>query len=216
MYDITSVIKAAELPKVPKNPLNTVNNLFVLSNEYLNSFSNPSSFIFGRTCFNIDFPSLKTDVDGIAINEIDKCLCINRMDIINGEPYLQCECKLLETAIMKSNIDYVYLHINLPELDLNKFEFFTISRVDVCPKTVGGISNIYDIVYLSDYIFKTIYKIYIYIVSGFNIETIYKNTFMMSIKSSSKEKGYYKIKSIYDKNYIKLLLILKIFFIKTI
>jgi hypothetical protein len=114
---------------------------------------------------------------------------------------------ILEENIKELAIDLVY------SKDDN---YFVNHRCSVYPKKISSIPEIYDTLYITDYLLKFIYKIFVeMLILNYSTEKIYKQNYVLGFTEASDLKGYYKLSSIYGREgFAKLLNTIKLFILK--
>ncbi len=148
-----------------------------------------------------DFPTLKTDYDGIFTGETDEYDIFNRFTIVDGNyqyelenPDVEIERFIMENKIKQMRID---LRQHLKGLFGNHQSF-------VYPESIYSNSAVYDTLYLTDYLLKHMYRILMaIIINDADEECIKQETYMISLREID---GSYKVSSVeYQYGFLRLI-----------
>jgi hypothetical protein len=212
MQDSTKAEKVAKLIFEQKDPNEIVRLLlayetYVPKEEYLRIFRLNSIY---------SFPSLLVDKNGLFTAQtklygtfddfmIDKNTC---QAIIKGGAVLDEE---IEKAILSNHIREVVIDLLLDKDDTH----FVNHKCSVYPSNISLMPEIYDTLYLSDYLLKFIYKIFVEMsILGYTNEQIYHQNFIIGY-TESEIQGFFKISSIRGRpGFSKLLNVIKLFILK--
>ena len=168
------------------------NYLCIPKDDYMRLFKVKASY---------DFPTLKTDEDGIFTGETDEYDIFNKFQLIDSS--YQYELKnpdiVAEKFIIKNKIKQMRI-----DLRNNIKGDFSNHKCFVYPEIIASNSAIYDTLYLTDYLLKHIYRILMaMIINGVDEEYIKQETYLISMKEIE---GKYKVINI-EYNYAFLRLI---------
>lgn len=158
------------------------NYLCIPKDDYMRLFNVKSLY---------DFPTLKTDEDGIFTGEIDEYDIFDKFKLIDSSyqyelknPDIEIERFIIENKIKQMRID---LRQNLKGAFINHKSY-------VYPIIVASNSAVYDTLYLTDYLLKHIYRILMaIIINGADEELIKQETYMISMREIE---GTYKVLNI--------------------
>ena len=158
------------------------NYLCIPKDDYMRLFNVKVSY---------DFPTLKTDDEGIFTGEIDEYDLFDTFKLIDGSyqyelinPDIEIERFIIENKIKQMRID---LRQHLKGTFSNHLSY-------VYPIIVASNSAVYDTLYLTDYLLKHIYRILMaIIINGADEEYIKQETYMISMKEIE---GTYKVLNI--------------------
>jgi hypothetical protein len=168
------------------------NYLCIPKNDYMRLFKVKASY---------DFPTLKTDEDGIFTGEIDEYDIFNTFKLNNGS--YQYELKNPDTEIEQFIIGN---KIKQLRIDLRQHLKGTFSNHQsyVYPIIVASNSAVYDTLYLTDYFLKHIYRILMaIIINGADEELIKQETYMISMREIE---GKYKVSNVeYNYGFLRLI-----------
>lgn len=148
-----------------------------------------------------DFPSLKTDDDGIFTGEIDEYDIFNTFKLIDGSyqyelknPDIEIERFIIENKIKQMRID----------LRQNLKGTFSNHKSYVYPLSIASNSAVYDTLYFTDYLLKHIYRILMaIIINGADEELIKQKTYMISMREIE---GKYKVSNVeYNYGFMRLI-----------
>jgi len=138
-----------------------------------------------------DFPSLKTDDDGIFTGETDTYDKFDNFKLADGNyqyelenPDIEIERFIIGNKIKQMRID----------LRINQKGTFSNHHSYVYPMSIASNSAVYDTLYLTDYLLKHIYRILMaIIINGADEECIKQETYMISMREIE---GTYKVSNI--------------------
>jgi len=158
------------------------NYLSIPKDDYMRLFDVKASY---------DFPTLKTDDDGIFTGEIDEYDLFDKFKLIDSSyhhtlenPDLEIERFIIGNKIKQMRID----------LRQNLKGTFSNHRSFIYPPLIGNNSAVYDTLYLTDYLLKHIYRILMaIIINGADEECIKQETYMISMREIE---GTYKVLNI--------------------
>lgn len=167
------------------------NELGILKDTYIKLFEVKATY---------DFPTLKTDYDGIFTGESDDYDIFNKFKIFNSVDYesgvpisYKYELKNpdieIEEFIIKNKIKQIRI-----DLRQHKKDIFSNHNCYVYPKIIASNSAVYDTLYLTDYLLKHIYRILMaIIIHATDVEYIKQQTFMISMREIE---GKYKVSNV--------------------
>lgn len=147
-----------------------------------------------KKLFNVkasyDFPTLKTDDDGIFTCEIDEYDIFDKFQLTDKGQFSHLESKSpdleIERFIIGNKIKQIRIH-----LVQNLKGEYSNHDCYVYPKIIATNSAVYDTLYLTDYLLKHIYRILMCIlVYGSDPEFIARETYMISMREIG---GEYKV-----------------------
>jgi hypothetical protein len=148
-----------------------------------------------------DFPSLKTDDEGIFTGEIDEYDLFDTFKLNNGS--YQYELKNPDTEIEQFIIGN---NIKQMRIDLRRYldGIFGNHQSYVYPELIASNSAVYDTLYLTDYLLKHIYRILMaIIINGTDEELIKQETYMISMREIE---GKYKVSNVkYNYGFLRLI-----------
>ncbi len=148
-----------------------------------------------------DFPSLKTDDEGIFTGEIDEYDLFDTFKLNNG--IYQYELKNPDTEIEQFIIGN---KIKQMRIDLRRYlnGIFGNHQSYVYPELIASNSAVYDTLYLTDYLLKHIYRILMaIIINGTDEELIKQETYMISMREIE---GKYKVSNVkYNYGFLRLI-----------
>jgi len=148
-----------------------------------------------------DFPSLKTDDEGIFTGEIDEYDLFDTFKLNNGS--YQYELKNPDTEIEQFIIGN---KIKQMRIDLRRYlnGIFGNHQSYVYPELIASNSAVYDTLYLTDYLLKHIYRILMaIIINGTDEELIKQETYMISMREIE---GKYKVSNVkYNYGFLRLI-----------
>jgi len=138
-----------------------------------------------------DFPTLKTDDDGIFTGEIDEYDIFDKFKLIDSSyqyelknPDIEIERFIIENKIKQMRID---LRQNLKGI-------FSNHKSYVYPLSIASNSAVYDTLYLTDHLLKYSYRVLMaIIINGADEEYIKQETYMISMREIE---GTYKVLNI--------------------
>jgi hypothetical protein len=148
-----------------------------------------------------DFPSLKTDDEGIFTGETDEYDIFNKFKLNNGsyEYELKNPDIVAEKFIIKNKIKQM-------RIDLRRYlnGIFGNHQSYVYPELIASNSAVYDTLYLTDYLLKHIYRILMaIIINGTDEELIKQETYMISMREIE---GKYKVSNVkYNYGFLRLI-----------
>ena len=148
-----------------------------------------------------DFPSLKTDDDGIFTGEIDEYDTFNTFKLVYGS--YQYELKNPDSEIEQFIIGN---KIKQMRIDLRRSlnGVFGNHQSYVYPESIARNSAVYDTLYLTDYLLKHVYRILMaIIINGADEELIKQETYMISMREID---GKYKVSNVlYNYGFLRLI-----------
>lgn len=158
------------------------NQLAISKDDYMRLFEVKSSY---------DFPTLKTDDDGIFTGEIDEYDIFNTFKLVDNNyqydlknPDIEIEQFIMGNKIKQMRID---LRQHLQGVFSNHQSY-------VYPETISKNPAVYDTLYLTDYLLKHIYRILMaMIINDANDDCIKQETFMISLREID---GKYKVSNV--------------------
>lgn len=138
-----------------------------------------------------DFPTLKTDDDGIFTGDADEYDIFDKFKLNNGNyqyelknPDIEIERFIIGNKIKQMRID---LRQNLKEI-------FNNHKSYVYPIIIASNSAVYDTLYLTDHLLKYVYRMLMaIIINGADEEYIKQETYMISMREIE---GTYKVSNI--------------------
>jgi len=173
--------------------------LDILENQLITKENYIKLFQLDKLPYN--FPSLKTDEDGIFTGEIDEYDLFDTFKLNNGS--YQYELKNPDTEIEQFIIGN---KIKQLRIDLRQHLKGTFSNhlSYVYPIIVASNSAVYDTLYLTDYLLKHIYRILMaIIINGADEELIKQETYMISMREIE---GTYKVSNVeYNYGFLRLI-----------
>jgi len=138
-----------------------------------------------------NFPSLKTDDEGIFTGETDEYDIFNTFKLVDGS--YQYELKNPDTEIERFIIDNKIKQMRI-DLRQNLKGTFSNHQSYVYPVIIASNSAVYDTLYLTDYLLKHIYRILMaIIINGADEELIKQETYMISMREIE---GTYKVSNV--------------------
>jgi len=148
-----------------------------------------------------NFPSLKTDEDGIFTGEIDEYDLFDTFKLNNGS--YQYELKNPDTEIEQFIIGNKIKQLRI-DLRQHLKGSFSNHQSYVYPIIVASNSAVYDTLYLTDYLLKHIYRILMaIIINGADEELIKHETYMISMREIE---GTYKVSNVeYNYGFLRLI-----------
>jgi hypothetical protein len=148
-----------------------------------------------------DFPTLKTNDDGIFTGEIDDYDIFNKFKLIDGNyqydlenPDIEIEKFIIGNKIKQMRID----------LRQYKKGVFNTHQSYVYPELISKNPAVYDTLYLTDYMLKHIYRILMaMIINDADEECIKQETYTISLREIE---GKYKVSNIeYNYGFLRLI-----------
>ncbi len=138
-----------------------------------------------------NFPSLKTDDEGIFTGETDEYDIFNTFKLVDGS--YQYELKNPDTEIERFIIDNKIKQMRI-DLRQNLKGTFSNHQSYVYPLSIASNSAVYDTLYLTDYLLKHIYRILMaIIINGADEELIKQETYLISMREIE---GTYKVSNV--------------------
>jgi len=158
------------------------NHLCIPKDDYIRLFEVKASY---------DFPTLKTDDDGIFTGEIDEYDIFDKLKLNNGNyqyelknPDIEIEHFIIGNKIKQMRID----------LKNNLTGTFSNHKSYVYPTIIASNSAVYDTLYLTDHLLKYIYRVLMaIIINGADEELVKQETYMISMREIE---GTYKVLNI--------------------
>ena len=158
------------------------NYLCIPKDDYMRLFNVKASY---------DFPTLKTDEDGIFTGETDEYDIFDKFKLIDSSyqyelknPDIEIERFIIEKKIKQMRID---LRQNLKGI-------FSNHKSYVYPLSIVSNSAVYDTLYLTDHLLKYSYRVLMaIIINGADEEYIKQETYMISMREIE---GTYKVLNI--------------------
>jgi len=158
------------------------NHLCIPKDDYIRLFEVKASY---------DFPTLKTDDDGIFTGETDEYDVFDKFKLNNGNyqhelenPDIEIERFIIGNKIKQMRID----------LRNNLTGTFNNHKSYVYPTIIASNSAVYDTLYLTDHLLKYIYRMLMaIIINGVDEEYIKQETYMISMREIE---GTYKVLNI--------------------
>jgi hypothetical protein len=158
------------------------NYLCIPKDDYMKLFEVKASY---------DFPTLKTDEDGIFTGDVDEYDIFDKFKLIDGNyqyelknPDIEIERFIIRNKIKQLRID----------LRNNLTGTFSNHKSYVYPTIIASNSAVYDTLYLTDHLLKYIYRMLMaIIINGVDEEYIKNETYMISMREIE---GTYKVLNI--------------------
>lgn len=158
------------------------NHLCIPKDDYIRLFEVKASY---------DFPTLKTDDDGIFTGETDEYDVFDKFKLVDGNyqyelknPDIEIERFIIGNKIKQMRID----------LRNNLTGTFSNHKSYVYPIIIASNSAVYDTLYLTDHLLKYVYRMLMaIIINGADEEYIKQETYMISMREIE---GTYKVLNI--------------------